>query len=209
MKYLYIFFCLIVLSANVSCNNPVQKEVKMESSEENVTVVADRSLEEGLEKYKIAEFTFFVSNENAEIKALIRNNRAIHDTINSLIVANENNNTKGIYVSIEKFPKSEKDRYSSFITLLSHELKKSMKTNELYLQIPLKDSIGVYDFPSLIPSVSKFIIGKENRADTIQNKLYALPYDSNLVSENLREAANYYMNRGLPSEKISILYIGK
>ena len=138
-------------------------------------------------------------------KQLLENDKAIKTLIDQLKLLLEKRAANGICVDFEGIDSAQKDKYSSFVTLLSQELKKADNDYLIYLTVPAVDWEKYLDYDVLIPVVDQFVImgyGYYGATSKVAGPVAPLSSGKLWEPYNLATSVNYYMANKIPPAKL-------
>ncbi len=136
--------------------------------------------------------TLFLSNPDAQ--------NTMIDSVIALI-----RNADGINIDFEDVPKASKDNFTLFIKKLSKAMKKANKNHKLTIALPSVDWTKSFDVKALDDFTDYFFImgydyyGVHSKVAGPNSLIFS---GSNWTKHNINSTVNYYLNEGLPKEKI-------
>ena len=138
-------------------------------------------------------------------KKFLNNAQAIENLIKQIKILLIKRKGTGVCIDFEGVLKAQKNAYSKFITLLSHELKKADKNYLVYLTVPAIDWRNYLDFEVLTPVVDQFVILGYGYYGAISRVAGPVdPINSGTIWEpyNLSTSIDYYLANQIPSSKL-------
>ena len=138
-------------------------------------------------------------------KKFLNNAQAVETLIKHIETLLKKRKANGVCIDFEGLTKAQKNAYSSFITLLSHKLKKADKNYLIYITVPALDWGNYLDFEVLTPVVDQFVImGYGYYGSTSQVAGPVDPINSGKIWEpfNLSTSIDYYLANKIPASKL-------
>ncbi len=142
---------------------------------------------------------------NSNNRKFLKNNSAVLTLIDQIKQLLKKQNAQGVCIDFEGVLKSQKNDFSSFITLLNQELKKVNKDYLIYLTVPAVDWEKYLDFEVLIPIVDQFaIMGYDYYGISSKAAGPVAPLNSGKIWDpyNLTTSVDFYLANKVPPSQL-------
>ena len=140
-----------------------------------------------------------MSRDQKNIVALLKSTTARQKLIAGAIAALKLRNANGVIIQFDNLPGSCRDSFTSFITLLSEELKASAVHYRLSIRVPANDKEDAYALQKLNIHTDRFFL--DFTQNTTPGPLAPL---SGVQNDDLKSCLSRYVNGMIPSSKFVV-----
>ena len=144
---------------------------------------------------------------NSNNKKLLNSKKSTATLVKNLVQLISSRGAHGVCIDFEGVHKSERNKFSAFISQLKQQLQAADSSYEVYITLPAVDWQEYLDFDTIIPFVDRFVImGYDYYGQSSKVAGPIAPLESGQTWEpyNLEVSVDFYLAHGIPNKKLML-----